>query len=151
MGLYDSFKTSTVLETEGVALDLGFVRIQVARAGGANQKYNAALTAINAKHGRALQGRLLPEGKVREILYEVYADFIILNWETNTAPEDEEPKWVQGIEPQVNSDGDLLPFNKENVLATLRALPAIFDEIKQTAESITFYRQALLEGALKNS
>jgi len=149
MGLYDSFKTSSKLETEGVSLDLGFVKIQVARAGGQNQKYNAALVAINAKHGRALTGRLLPENKVREILYEAYADFIILNWETNTAPEAEAPVWVQGIE---NPDGgELLPFNKENVLATLRALPAIFDEIKTTAESITFYRQSLLDDATKNS
>lgn len=158
MGLYESFQTSTKLEVEGVELDLGFAKFLLARAGGSNQKFNAALTRITALHGRALQGNLLPEGKVREILYEVYADFIILKWWTNVGSDAQGTTiWQEGIEdPNGKPDPDgepapLLPVTKENVLATLRALPALFMEIKQIAESITYYRQALLDGIAKNS
>lgn len=144
MSLRDSFKTSPKLETEGVLLELGNTRIRVARAGGSNQKYNAAMERISAKHQRAITHGLLENKQAMAILHEVYADHIILDWETR---ENDEVPWQEGIE---GPNGDIIPATKENIIATFKELPDLFLEIKSTAESIQFFRQSILDDAVKN-
>lgn len=142
MGLRDRFKTSDKLETSGISLELGETRLLLARAGGKNQKFNAAMARISKNHKRAIDHDLLSQDKARQLVFETYADHVILNWETLVDGE-----WREGIE---GPDGDLLPFNRENVIETLNEMPDLFTEIKLTAENIQYYRQSLLDDAVKN-
>lgn len=148
MGLYSSFKTNADLEKTGISLDLGYVRIKLARAGGSNQRYNAAMEKVSKQHQRAIQNGLMENSRAMEILREVYAECVVLDWETNVAEAGDEPEFKRGIESP--DGGELLPFNKENVIATLKALPDLFVELQTTATNIQFFRQSLIDDAVKN-
>lgn len=146
MGLYKKFKTSSDLETQGITLDLGVLRVGLRRAGGTNQPYNAAVARLAKQHGRAIQNDLLEDDRAKRMLYEVYADTVITSWETKVGPGDDD--WLPGIEAP--DGGDLLPFTRDNVIATLNNLPDLFIEFKNTAEGQQFYRAELLEATAKN-
>lgn len=143
MSLFKTFKTSTKSEVDGIDLDLGVCVITLARAGGTNQAYNAAMERVMRNHGRAIQNGLLGEHLSREILYRVYADTVVKNWQTRRGD-----KLAPGIE-QDGSD-ELLPVTADNIAATFAALPDLFLECKLAAESQQYFRQSVLDNAVKN-
>lgn len=143
--LVNAFKTSKELEIKGVVRDFGFARITVARAGGANQKFNMIMERIYRENNRAIKAGLLSNEKSMKMLHEAYAEAIVLNWETNIG-EDGAEEWKQGIELEEG----IVPFTKENIIRAFNDLPALFLEVKEIAEDIQFYRASLLEGVTKN-
>jgi len=145
--LYSKFKTSDKLEAEGINLDLGFCVITVARAGGNNQPYNAAMERLYKQHKRAIANDLLDNAKSRDLVYAVYAEHVVRDWKTRVGGTDDAPKYETGIE---GPDGKIMPFNRDNVIATFKALPDLFAEIREAAESLQYFRQSLLDGAVKN-
>lgn len=145
--LYGAYKTSNKLETSGIIRDFGFFRVTLARAGGSNQKFNSIIERFSKEHGRALANGLITSERSRVMLADAYAEAVILNWETNVGTETE-PDWKQGIE-SADSD-ELLTFTKENVKTTLLALPDLLSEIVETATSIQFFRESLLDKTVKN-
>lgn len=148
MGLYDKFATSKELETKGITLDLGILRVRLARAGGSNQRYNGIMERIQKQHKRAIENDLLSNEKGRDLLYEAYAEAVVMSWETRITDEGVEPaEYKEGIE---QPDGSIAPFTKENVKETFKRLPDLFREIKDTAESMQFYRASLVEDSVKN-
>lgn len=152
MGLRKAFSTSKKLETEGITLDLGFCRMVLARAGGSNKDYLSAMEKVHKQHSRAIQLGAMSDNRMRDILYEVYADTVVKSWETNLNEEGDEPDFKPGIENIFEEDAtDLLPFTRENVIAVFKAMPDLFVEVKTTAENISFYRESLVEDAVKNS
>lgn len=151
MGLKDRFATSDRLEREGIDLDLGDCIITLGRAGGKNTKFTAAMEKIMRQHGRALNTGAMSAERETEILREVYADTIVFNWRTRVKDEKTgEDKLVTGIENVLDDKGGVIPFNRENVISTFKVLPDLFIECKLTAENISFYRQSLLDQAVKN-
>jgi len=140
--LRKAFKTSPKLETEGIFLELANARIKVRRAGGANTAFNNAMSKIAEQHKRAIATGLITDEKAKQVLYEVYAEHVVIDWETNLGTE-ANPVWAQGIEPE---DGDdLLPVTFENVVAFFREMPDFFLEVKETAESVQNFREALVK------
>lgn len=149
MSLRKHFKTSNKLETEGIWLELGTTRIRVARAGGTNQKYNAAMERVSKEHKRAIANELLTSQQSLTILREAYIETVIKAWQTNVAPEGSiEEDWQDGIE--ADDGGELLPFTPDNVRATLIELPDLFMEIKEAAEKLHYFQQSRLDAAVKN-
>jgi hypothetical protein len=140
-------RTSPQLETEGIKLELGNCRLTLARAGGANQRYQAAMVAAHKKHGRAAELDVMPDEVGRRIVYEIWAETVVKLWETDVAPEGEAPDWKPGID---DGNGGLLPFTVENAIAFFTEVPDFFLEVKKTAENAQFYRQSLLDDAVKN-
>ncbi len=159
MSLRKNLKTSPKLETDGVTLQIDNTRVLLARAGGANQAYNAKMLAWYRSNKRAIDIDQLPEGKVRREFIEFYADTIVLNWETGfkvgevepipaEVPDEDGFVWRVGIE---NEDGTgVIPFNRENVIAYFNDVPEWFNECKQFAEKAGNYRQSLIEGIAGN-
>lgn len=135
MGLYDAFGTSTKSETEGVVLEIETSRITIARAGGFNKAYTKALDAKLRPHRRIIRAELMSEERALEFVREAFVETVVLNWETK-----KDDSWTQGIE---GSNGELLPFTKENVLATLTALPDLFLYLREQADSPVLFRAAL--------
>jgi len=142
-----AFRTSEKLEKEGVIRDFGYCRITLARAGGTNRAYAVAMEKIQRKYEKLINAKMLSDAKSAEILAEVYADTIVLNWETNTdeAIEDKPENWKQGIEFE-----EIEPFNRENVIAAFKRWPELLVECKSTAEDMQFYLAALVENTTKN-
>lgn len=151
MGMYETFRTDKDAEKQGIILDYESFRVTVARAGGANKKYQKTLEHLARPLQRLIQTETLENERARDLLRETYARSVILNWELKTEEVDEKgrPVWKQGIEAE--DGGTILPFNKENVQATLEELPDLFDDIMDQAQKSALYRKALREEAAKNS
>ena len=142
MSLYTQFKTDSKLETSGIVLDYGDFKVTVARAGGANKKFARLLNAKTKAYKRAIQTDTMDVEVGDKIVREVYAEAVVLNWETKV-----EGKFKQGIEAQ---DGKLLPFNRENLIKTFENVPDIFTDIQQQASTFALFRETVLEEESKN-
>lgn len=159
-GLYTSMSTSKDLENKGIWLDLDHSRIRLARAGGGNQKYNAAAERIANEHRRVFQLGLMTSSKGKEILRKLYSDTVVLDWLTKDANGelDEEGeritdadydgiRYTRGIG---QPDGTIGEFSKPNVIKVLTDLDDLLVMIKETAESLTYYRKDLIEEVAGN-
>ena len=142
MSMYGQFKTDSTLESKGIILDYGEFRITVARAGGANKKFAKLAEAKTKPFKRAIQTETMDNEKSMAIVREIYAEAVILNWETKV-----EKKFKPGIEGE---DGKVLPFNKKNVILTLTNLPDLFADIQEQATKSALYRESIRETDAKN-
>lgn len=143
MGIYDRFKTNTNFEKTGVWVDLGVARIKVARAGGSNQAYQRRLTALTKPHRRAIQSGNMDNDLLQDLLAQVYASDVILDWETK----DDMGNYHKGIE---NSDGEIVPVNYDNVYRVLTDLPDLFSEITEYASAGDLFNAQMLDAIAKN-
>ena len=150
-GLYESFETDPKTEREGIWQDYGSCRIRIARAGGSNKKYQKRLAAISHPYRRAIATDTLDPKTAIAIFAETYADAVILDWETKVIddPDTDSWHWQHGIE--VKGSVELLPATKQNIMAPLTALPELFRDLREQAESMTQFRVAVREEAAKNS
>lgn len=117
MDLRKSFATLPTLETEGVDLHLGGdAYITVARAGGANTRYDAAVRRLYKPHRRMLDtGSPQAEEMAEKLFMQAHAEAVVLGW--------------RGIE----LDGKELPFTRENVLLLFNELPEIWRIVREEA------------------
>lgn len=137
MSMYDMFKTDTDRERNGIFYEGDGFRIKVARAGGANKRYAKMLEVHTRPYRRALQTETMGNERALELLYHVYADAVVLDWEVW-----KNGKWEQGIEGE---DGEILPFNRENVIQTFKNLPDLFTDVQEQAGRIALFRQDIIE------
>lgn len=142
MSMQSLFGTDPELEKNGVVVDYGDYRITIARAGGANKRYSTVLEAKAKPYKRAVQAEVLPDEIADRILLETFAETVILNWETLEGEE-----WKQGI---LFDDSGLVPFNVENVMAALKAVPDQWQDIKVCANKFSLFKRAIREATLKN-
>jgi hypothetical protein len=160
--MYDQFDTDPVLETKGIVIEYETFRVTLARAGGANKKYQTVLEARSKPYLRAIRTETMTRDQLYEkILIDTYADASILLWEVKILESTDEagnpvwkvdkegyPAWVPGIEARdalLVRGGKPLPFNRANVVRTLRDLPELFEDLKTQSERFTLYRRAELE------
>lgn len=142
--MYEAFRTDKEAERNGIIVDYGEFRITVARAGGANKQYQKALEVRTRPLRRAIDSGSLDNERSTEILRQVYAQTVVRNWEVKN----EDGEWVPGIE---GPEGDLVPFNRDNVLTTFNALPDLFSDLMQQAQSHALFTAKLREEAAGNS
>jgi len=148
MSLYSQYKTNTEYEKKGVTFQFGDYRIVLARAGGANARYQKVLTAKMKPYRRAIQnGSLDNETEIR-IMRETFIDCCIIDWLTKSVAEDGTVDWKKGIE---GPDGTLKPVNKENLLAVYEDLPDLFIEHQNLANDMNNYRAEEIEADVGNS
>lgn len=146
MGLYSTFQTSQELEKRGVRFIITNTRITAKRAGASNKGYLAALADYQAKNRRKAELGAIDTEEGMRSLVGIYADHVIVDWETNlndAAGFDEnsrpiEPQWERGIENPAG--GPLLPVTRENIVNTLLLLPDLFVWLKESCESIQNFR-----------
>ena len=142
MSMYKTFATESDFEINGISLDYGSFRVKIARAGGKNKRFAKVLEAKAKPFRRAIQTEMMDQEQGLELLRQVYAEAVILNWETLVDGE-----WKVGIE---GPDGDLLAFSKENIVMTLKNLPDLFQDIKDAADKAALFRQVVADADLGN-
>lgn len=142
MGMYDTFEMDQNLEEKGVWLDYGDFRVRVAHAGQGNKNYVKYAEKKLKPIRKSLQFDSLANERAQAIMKDIYVTTVILDWETKVDDE-----MVKGIEGR---DGDVIAFNADNVLATLNALPALWLDIQEQANSIANFRKAEMEADTKN-
>lgn len=125
MSIYKLFGTDPDLERNGIALEYGDVTFIIARAGGANRKFQSCVERVMRPYRSALaSGTMDPETADRR-LAECYAEAIILAWEGVT-----------------DENGEELPFTKENVVKVLLDLPDLFANIQEESQRLSNYIRA---------
>ncbi len=138
MSMYEQLQTDPGLETKGVEVDYGSYRVTLARAGGANKKYEKLLDIRSKPHRRAMKTETMDNEVAIGIMREVYADSIILHWEAKNA----NGKFEVGIEAKPKKPGDpikILPFNRDNALQAMIDLPELLVGFKEDAEKLAMY------------
>lgn len=145
--MYDNFKSDPELERNGIVVDYGDFRVTLARAGGANKAYQRTLEQMARPYRRAIDTGTFTNERANALLREVYARTVVRNWEIREVADDGTVTWKEGIE---GSDGTVLPVSKENILATFDALPDLFQDLMQQAQSGALYRASLREQASGN-
>jgi len=133
MDLYKLFKRAEV-ETRGVWIDYGCAKFKLARAGGDNKKFLAAMTRLAEPHKQAIAHNTLSEDDSRAMLAQAYAEAVILDWEGVT-----------------DENGAPLQFSVSNAVKLLKDLPDLFIDLKEQAEQMTNFREGVREEAAKNS
>ncbi|MGD9210528.1 MAG: hypothetical protein PVI90_07120 [Desulfobacteraceae bacterium] len=150
MSLKKQFATDKNLETKGIWVDYGDVRIRIARAGGANKKYTKRLDQLTKPVRRAIQIGSLQEERSQIILRTVFAETVVLDWQVKIGED-----WKKGIDPEdagVKADGDkLLPVNFENIVKVFTMLPDLFFDLQQQAQNGMLFQEEINEEAAKNS
>lgn len=137
-----AYKTSDELETKGIMYEVANTRLRLARAGGANKAFNNAWQEAAQKNKRAVANNLLSTDDIMRIACPVYAEHVVLSWETNTGTETQ-PNWVSGID---DGNGGVIEATFENIVKAFQEMPDFFLDVKATAEDIQFYRASLIEG-----
>ena len=146
--MFEQFETDSVLEAEGVWVDYGAFRVQLARAGGANKKYLAYAEAKTKPLRRAIAAQTMTEEQSRALLYDIYAKTVVLNWQIeNGVDEEGRTIWKNGIHKK---GGGNLEVSHENIVATFKLLPALFTDLQQAAEGIGLFRKEEMEADSKN-
>lgn len=138
MGMYENFQTDKKVEVDGREVDFGDFRVTIARAGGANKAYQKALEAKTKPLQRVIAVDALDNEKAMDLLKELFSEHIVRNWEVKN----EDDEWQQGIE---GPNGEVLEFSQANVLATFRALPAVWELIHKEANAIQIFKSQLRE------
>lgn len=116
--LFSQYATDADIESKGRWLNFGenpdgtVCRIRVARSGGNNRKYNKAVEVATRPHRRAINMNILPEDKMMNIMIDVLAETVVLEWEH-----------VQ------DGNGVEIPFSEKEVKSLLKSLPDLYAEI----------------------
>lgn len=134
-------------EVAGVFLEIANTRVRLARAGGANQRFNAAMAKAHKEHGRSIDLGVIDNEKSLEILRRIWAETVVLTWETDMADEGAPAEWVSGID---DGDGGTLPVTVDNVVNFWRLAPDFFIECKRVSEESQLYRQNVNEAIAGN-
>jgi len=133
MGLYDLFGTDLDLEKDGFALEYGDVTFVIARAGGANQKYQRCVERKMRPYRSAINSGTMVEDTARKLMAEAYAETIVLAWDGVT-----------------DRDNNVLDFTVENVTKVLLDLPDLFNELITESSRIANFVAAAAEADSKD-
>ena len=137
--IFEAYSTDSKLEQSGIPVSFGENgTFYVARAGGENSRFQTCMLKTMAPYRRQLELKAKNPDKqtldlLRKLQIEVYADSIVLGWD----------------EKVCGRDGNPLPFNRDNCVMLLTALPVVFDEIVDKSSNWGSF-QADLEADAKN-
>lgn len=145
--LFETFSADQSAEQTGIILDFGDFRFKVARAGGSNKRFQAAVRRIVEPHRRAIDLEVLADDKSRELVAECFADAVVLGWETKFEDEDGNVVWKPIV---VGKDGREIEFSKQNCKQLLLDLPDLFDTLRTEATKLSNFLQARREESARD-
>lgn len=125
------FGADDALMTQGVDVRFGAdCWITLRHAGPTNRAYQAALTDRVAKNWAAFNGhdRMAEQERIAQ---EVYADLIFVSW--------------RGVDLK----GELLAFNRDNVLKLLRTYPVVWERVQAEASRLSNFQREATDAAGK--
>lgn len=136
------FETVPTLEMDGVVVEYApGIEVMVARAGGGNKKYSRVINRLSKPYRRAIDSETLDETIGDNLLVEAYAEAILKGWKGFTK---------DLITHNDNDADEVVPFNKENAIALLKAQPNLFTDIREVAGKLEAYRSETLESESGN-
>lgn len=156
MGLFNSYQTNRNLEKDGISYTPdSSTLIILARAGGTNVRFAKVLEAKSKPYRRQIDAGTLDPKIDRLMMAEVFAETVVKSWETLV-----NDKLLHGIEASPDAkDGmyscaidknGLVPYNNQNVVATLLMLPDLLQDIQREANRVSNYLKGDREDDGKN-
>lgn len=144
-----AFGTDLKKEVEGVVHEyFGYVRVQLARAGGRNERFAKAYEIHSRPHRQAMRvsPESIPKNMQEAVVHNAYLDGVITGFWTNVnyGQEDEngQPK-AADWQPVVILDDDAgpVPANKENLKKYFQQYPDFFQSIMTDSQDVANYRR----------
>lgn len=132
--IFEAFETDTDLEKKGITLDYGEFKFLIARAGGANKRYQKRMEALTRPYRRAIQTETLSNDKADELIMQAFAETVVLGWE--------------GV---VDKEGKAIEFSYKACMELFKRLPDLFAEIRDQAGKWSLFKRDMQEADSKNS
>lgn len=136
--MYDLFRTDENMEVEGIWLDYGEFRIKVAAAGQGNSAYVKYAEKKLKPVRRALETGAMSNERAQALMADIYAVTIVKSWQVK----DEDDKWKDGMHDE---EGNVIPMTKESVTSAFTALPRLFMDVQEGAQSMSNFQAENLE------
>jgi len=148
--LYQLFEMDKDLEREGISVNYGSVKFQIARAGGRNKAFKDTFSAKTKKHRTQIDNETMSDEMADRIMAESYAEAVILGWWSRKEDDAGDPildakgdeKWVDTIE---NKAGKNVKYSQEECVKLLLDLPDLFSSLQSYAAKSANYRKELDE------
>jgi len=126
MDLRKTFGTDPAIESHGIEVHLGGdLYLSIARAGGGNLRYEAAMKKHFTPHKRALSAGTLDEATATEVLKKVYAEAVLVGWRGT-----------------LQIDGETLPYSPANALRVLVEFPEVWRIVQDESGKFSNFRTA---------
>lgn len=139
--LYDNYQTDKGAESTGVWIDDSGASFKLARMGGANTKFQRAMTAAMKPYMREIQLGVIDDAALEPILRKVFIDTILVDWKGVTGPSNPETPDVEG---------DPIPFSADAAVQLFADLPDLYSRLRTEAQSYANFRASTLAVASKN-
>jgi hypothetical protein len=148
--LYKMFEMDKDLEREGISVNYGSVKFQIARAGGRNKAFKDTFSAKAKKHRTQIDNETMSDDMADRIMAESYAEAVVLGWWTRVEDKDGDPildakgeeKWVDTVE---NKKGKNVKYSIEECVKLFLDLPDLFQSLQSYAVKAGNYRKELDE------
>ena len=144
--LYKMFEMDKDLEREGITVNYGSIKFQIARAGGRNKAFKETFTAKTKRHRTQIDNETLSDELADRIMAEAYAEAVILGWASRKEDENGDPildkkgeeQWDDVIE---NKDGKRVKYSVAECVRLLLDLPDLFSSLQSYAARSANYRK----------
>ena len=143
---YKMFSSDKDVEQQGVLVNYGDFRLRIARAGGNNHRFRRLLQAKMKPYRHQLVNDTMDDQVSEQVVREVYAEAVILGWETKVVGKDGKEAW----EPWLETPDGKLPYSVPSCIKVLTDLPDLFRDIQQVAGKVALFRKAEEESDAKN-
>ena len=132
------FGTSASLETEGIWIDYGeYGRIKVARAGGKNKAFKNLMERSLRPYRSAMNMGTMDDAVLERITRENFAEAVVLDWDIVEEGPIDETTGKPTLVP--------VPFSREACVKIFEALPDLFLDIMQQAQTVVNFVEASRE------
>lgn len=134
MGTLDKmFGTDADKETAGIVVQYGEIRVRLARAGGANDRFAVAVEEVTRPYRRMIDAGMLTRDQDKALTREIFARAVVLEW--------------SGVS---DAAGVEIPFSPDTAAKVFEDYPEFFNMIVAEAARVANYRAAQLKGEAKN-
>lgn len=139
MSIFSQFATDRKKENDGVTVSYGFnddgteIKFFISRMGKSNKAYTKELEKATRPYRRQFELGTMDEKKAEDIFMEVFSKTILKGWEN-----------VQ------DKEGNIIEFNRFKAVDLFKALPDLFQDLQEKANSAALFREAELEDDAKN-
>lgn len=146
MSLSKQYNTNREMESAGVRITFGHngdgseIALIVARAGGANSRFQPVADIVLKPYRRQIANETVDPKVLKERMMEIYAKTVVKGWENISLSD------VTGDE----KDEGYAPYTWENCLSLFKRLPDFFADVQQFADGMTAFRSEDLEADAKN-
>lgn len=135
--LFAAFKTSNELETKGITLLYPGLKLEIARAGGANKAFGKLLDTRLKPYERQMRTNSMDDAVAARIMAEVYAETIVLSCAVES-----EGEYLPDTCP--TASGEVVPATRDALADLFTELPELFRDIQAQASNFALFREAEL-------